>query len=145
MKSVEFIVRTPMNKPDVVEVRYDCDCGCRPRARYQRGSGEAGHDQCCCGRVHFVGTDAQGRLEAYLQEQGASGEAQGSITPSAAKRSPLPGARQWPWPLACPTSSASTRAYSPRNLEEEAFRFRAESPVGLAASNTPIPTDSAGV
>ena len=71
MKSVEFVVRTPMNKPDVVEVRYDCDCGCKPRARYQSGSGDAGHEQCCCGRVHFVGMDAQGRLEAYLQEEGA--------------------------------------------------------------------------
>ena len=74
MKSVEFVVRTPMNKPDVVEVRYDCGCGCKPRARYQRGSSDAGHDQCCCGRVHFVGVDAQGRLEAFLQEQDTGGE-----------------------------------------------------------------------
>ena len=71
MKSPEFVVRTPMNKPDVVEVRYNCDCGCKPRARYQRGSSEAAHDQCCCGRVHFLGMDAQERLEAYVQEQGA--------------------------------------------------------------------------
>jgi hypothetical protein len=71
MKSANFVVRAPMNKPDVVEVRYDCDCGCKPRARYQCGSSEAGHDQCCCGRVHFVGMDAQGGLETYLQEKGA--------------------------------------------------------------------------
>ena len=77
IKAVEFVVRTPMNKPDVVEVRYDCDCGCKPRARYQRGSSEAGHDQCCCGRVHFVGMDAEDRLEAYLQEQDVSGEGAG--------------------------------------------------------------------
>ena len=74
MNPVEFVVRTPMNKPDMVEVRYECDCGCKPRARYQRGSSEAGHEQCCCGRVHFVGMDAKGRLEAYLQEQVTSGE-----------------------------------------------------------------------
>ena len=74
MASVEFVVHTPRNRPDVVEVRYDCDCGCKPRARYQRGSSDAGHEQCCCGRVHFVGVDARGCLEAYLREQSTSGE-----------------------------------------------------------------------
>ena len=74
MASVDFVVRAPLNKPDVVEVRYNCDCGCKPRARYQRGSGDAAHEQCCCGRVHFVGVDARGRLEAYLQEKSSSGE-----------------------------------------------------------------------
>jgi hypothetical protein len=58
-----------MNQPDVVEVRYDCQCGCKPRARYQRGSDEAVHEQCCCGRVHFVGTDALQKLETYVQEE----------------------------------------------------------------------------
>ena len=41
---MEFVVRTLKNKPDVIEVRYDCACGCKPRARYQRGSDEAGHE-----------------------------------------------------------------------------------------------------
>ena len=71
---MEFVVRSPMNKPDVVEVRYDCDCGCKPRARYQRGTSEAGHEHCCCGRVHFVGVEAPRHLEDYLEQRQASGE-----------------------------------------------------------------------
>ncbi len=66
---MDYVVRSPMNRPDVVEVRYDCQCGCKPRARYERGSDEAGHEQCCCGRVHFVGTDAMQKLDTYVQEE----------------------------------------------------------------------------
>ncbi len=66
---MEYVVRSPMNRPDVVEVRYDCECGCKPRARYERGSGEAVHEQCCCGRIHCVGTDALHKLETYLQQE----------------------------------------------------------------------------
>ena len=71
---MEFTVRTPRNKPDVIEARYDCECGCKPRARFERGTTEAGHEQCCCGRVHFVGDGATQQLEAYLVERKASGE-----------------------------------------------------------------------
>ena len=71
---MEFIVRSPKNKPDVVEVRYDCDCGCKPRARYTRGTDEANHEHCCCGIVHFVGAHAEEKLATYLQERRASGE-----------------------------------------------------------------------
>ena len=58
MESVEFAVRTPKNKPNVVEARYGCVCGCKPRARYERGTNEAEHEHCCCGRVHFIGDEA---------------------------------------------------------------------------------------
>ncbi|MBI4336980.1 MAG: hypothetical protein HY683_04035 [Chloroflexi bacterium] len=71
---MEFTVRSPMNKPDVVEVRYDCACGCKPRARYTRGTSEAGHEHCCCGIVHFVGAEASKHLEGYLAERRAKGE-----------------------------------------------------------------------
>lgn len=71
---MEFLVKSPLNRPDVVEVRYDCECGCKPRARYQRGADEAGHEHCCCGRVHFVGRGASLRLESYLAERRARGE-----------------------------------------------------------------------
>ena len=71
---MEFIVRSPLNKADVVEVRYDCPCGCKPRARYQRGADEAGHEHCCCGRVHFVGDPALQQLDAYLAERHTTGE-----------------------------------------------------------------------
>ncbi|MBI4233422.1 MAG: hypothetical protein HY686_03180 [Chloroflexi bacterium] len=71
---MEFVVRALPNRPDTLEVRYNCECGCKPRARYQRGSSEAGHEHCCCGRVHFVGARAQQQLQAYLAERQAHGE-----------------------------------------------------------------------
>ena len=70
---MEFITRSPKNKPDVVEVRYDCACGCKPRARYQRGTEEANHEHCCCGQVHFVGVQAEERLKTYLDERSSQG------------------------------------------------------------------------
>lgn len=71
---MEFITRTVRNRPDTLEVRYDCDCGCKPRARYQQGTDEAGYEHCCCGRVHFVGARADERIEAYITERAHSGE-----------------------------------------------------------------------
>lgn len=70
---MDFTVRTQPNHPDTVEVRYDCSCGCKPRARYQRGSSDAGHEHCCCGRVHFVGAQAFERLQEYLAERRTQG------------------------------------------------------------------------
>ncbi|HEY5624901.1 MAG TPA: hypothetical protein VIT93_00275 [Dehalococcoidia bacterium] len=63
---MEFIVREMSNKPGTAYVRYDCECGCKPGAEYTRDSGEAGSDHCCCGNVHFVGSEARTRLDAYL-------------------------------------------------------------------------------
>ena len=71
---MEVAVRTLKNKPDVIEVRYDCVCGCKPRARYQSGSNDAGYEHCCCGRVHFVGDSATQELESYLNSRHANGE-----------------------------------------------------------------------
>ncbi len=71
---MEFIARSPKNQPDVLEVRYDCACGCKPGARYRRGTLEAGHEHCCCGNVHFVGAQALERLQAYLAERRAAGQ-----------------------------------------------------------------------
>ena len=71
---MDFVARSPRNNPDIVEVRYDCVCGCKPRARYERGTDEAGYEHCCCGRVHFVGDHATEQLEAYLEERRISGE-----------------------------------------------------------------------
>ncbi len=70
---MDFVVHTPRNKPDTVEVRYDCECGCKPRARYQRGTDDANHEHCCCGQVHFVGSEAGARLEQYLAERRSEG------------------------------------------------------------------------
>ena len=71
---MEFIARAPRNKADVVEVRYDCACGCKPRATYQRGTEEANYEHCCCGQVHFVGYQAEERLKAYLADRATRGE-----------------------------------------------------------------------
>src|SRR5262245_60619510 len=71
---MEFHVRALPNKPDTLEARYDCPCGCKPRARYQKGTSDAGHEHCCCGRVHFVGADATGKMQAYLDERKANGQ-----------------------------------------------------------------------
>ena len=71
---MEFTVHTLRNQADLVEVRYACGCGCKPRARYQRGTDEAGHEHCCCGRVHFVGARAEERLRDYLAERRVQGE-----------------------------------------------------------------------
>ena len=71
---MEIAVRSPKDKPDVIEARYECACGCKPRARYERGSGEAGYEHCCCCRVHFVGDEAMRQLEAYLAGRRATGE-----------------------------------------------------------------------
>ena len=71
---MEFAVRTLKNRPDVLEVRYDCECSCKPRTRYQQGSSEIGLEHCCCGRVHFVGDQAAQHLEAYLEERRDTGE-----------------------------------------------------------------------
>ena len=74
---MEYVVRSPMNRPDVVEVRYDCECGCKPRAKYQQGTTDASYEQCCCGRVHFLGIEARSRLETYLEERRSRGEIEG--------------------------------------------------------------------
>lgn len=71
---MEFVVRQMTSRPDTVLVRYDCECGCKPNARYQQGSAEVGHEHCCCGNVHFVGPNARAELERYLAERQARGE-----------------------------------------------------------------------
>ncbi len=71
---MQFTVHSARNQADLIEVRYECECGCKPRARYHRGTDEAGHEHCCCGRVHFVGARAGERLRDYLAERRAQGE-----------------------------------------------------------------------
>ncbi|MBI4201654.1 MAG: hypothetical protein HY532_00880 [Chloroflexi bacterium] len=71
---MEFTTHPVRNNPATLEVRYVCDCGCKPRARYQQGAAEAGHEHCCCGRVHFVGNQAAQQMEAYISARRQSGE-----------------------------------------------------------------------
>jgi len=52
-------------------VTYDCGCSCTPTA-VPAVDGTAGSEHCCCGKVHFVGTDASAALEAYLSDRKAT-------------------------------------------------------------------------
>jgi hypothetical protein len=63
---MQFIVTELSREEPTVYVRYDCACGCKPGAEYERDSGETGSDNCCCGNVHFAGPDARGCLDGYL-------------------------------------------------------------------------------
>ena len=58
---------------DQMAVTYICDCGCTPSADYHQGSSEAGHDHCCCGKVHFAGAGAAEQMEAYLADRRQQG------------------------------------------------------------------------
>jgi hypothetical protein len=49
-------------------VTYTCGCPCTPTAR-PAADGSPGHEHCCCGKAHFVGTGARSALEAYLAER----------------------------------------------------------------------------
>ncbi len=49
-------------------VSYTCGCPCSPTASPAE-DGSPGHEHCCCGKVHFVGTGARSALEAYLAER----------------------------------------------------------------------------
>jgi hypothetical protein len=62
---------------DQLAVTYACDCGCKPEARYERGSDEAGHEHCCCGKVHFAGPNAERELRDYLAARRKDGEDDG--------------------------------------------------------------------
>ena len=73
IEELTFIVRTPSNKPELADVRYDCPCGCKPHARFKKGTSEVGHEHCCCGRVHFAGEGAEVHLKQYLAERDSQG------------------------------------------------------------------------
>lgn len=72
--SLEFIVNQISTEPDTVLVRYDCPCGCKPSAEYERDSQESDFEACCCGNVHFVGPNAEADLEHYLADRKGRGE-----------------------------------------------------------------------
>ena len=51
-------------------VTYTCGCPCTPTARPD-ATGKAGHEHCCCGKVHFVGDSAASDLAAYISDRQA--------------------------------------------------------------------------
>ena len=72
--SLTFIVNQISTEPDTVLVRYDCPCGCKPSAEYERDSQESDHEHCCCGNVHFVGPNSAADLDSYLADRKSHGE-----------------------------------------------------------------------
>ena len=63
---------------DHAVVAYECDCGCKPMAHVYQGSAEAGHEHCCCGKVHFAGSaEPMAHLQTYLAQRRAEGEDEG--------------------------------------------------------------------
>lgn len=76
---LKFTVRQGRKDTDMVEVKYDCACGCHPVAIYVREDTKAGSQHCCCGIVHFVGPDAEAQLRKYMDDRKAQG-LDGSIT-----------------------------------------------------------------
>lgn len=70
---LEFTVRV-LRDGETCAVRYVCECGCKPQARFKRGASEPGHEHCCCGIVHFAGPSARAALESYLADRRATGE-----------------------------------------------------------------------
>ncbi|MDP6668126.1 MAG: YHS domain-containing protein [Dehalococcoidia bacterium] len=59
----------PSGEDKFVDVVYQCVCGCRPGARVETGSTEAGSEHCCCGRVHFAGVEPERQLRLYMAER----------------------------------------------------------------------------
>ncbi|MSP78227.1 MAG: hypothetical protein EXR67_01495 [Dehalococcoidia bacterium] len=78
------------NQPDVVEVRYGCPCGCKPRARHKRGTEDVGHEHYCSGNVHFVGAQAAQKLQAYMVDRGMKGEDVGMVYTNYTKEAKAP-------------------------------------------------------
>ena len=74
---MEFIVRSPLNQPDVAEVRYDCACGCKPRARYTRNTQDAGHEHCCWGTCILWARRRRKNCKRTWQTAGGKGEDSG--------------------------------------------------------------------
>ena len=62
---------------DQLVVSYSCDCGCKPEARFTKGTAESGHEHCCCGKVHFAGTNAERELKDYLADRRSKGQDDG--------------------------------------------------------------------
>jgi YHS domain-containing protein len=59
----------PSGEGKFVDVEYKCVCGCRPGARVETDSTEAGSEHCCCGRVHFAGVEPERQLRSYMAER----------------------------------------------------------------------------
>jgi hypothetical protein len=63
---IKFSIHASQSNPNVLRIHYDCPCGCKPSASYERHVSNSGSSQCCCGRVCFVGLHADQQLRELL-------------------------------------------------------------------------------
>ncbi len=57
--SMEYTTRIDEKDPDEAHVNYQCPCGCTAGLMYHRQSGSEHLGQCCCGRLLWLGDDAE--------------------------------------------------------------------------------------
>jgi len=50
------------DQPTLAHVNYECPCGCTAGLTYDRRSGAEHLGRCCCGRLLWVGHDAEARV-----------------------------------------------------------------------------------
>lgn len=54
--------------PTEAHVNYKCPCGCDAGLVYDREAGSTEMGECCCGRLMWVGADAQDVVKAHFEE-----------------------------------------------------------------------------
>jgi YHS domain-containing protein len=58
------------DRPDHAHINYQCPCGCEAGLTYDRESGSEHVGACCCGRLLWVGTDAEAKVRANFEPGG---------------------------------------------------------------------------
>ena len=61
------------DRPNLAHVNYQCPCGCTAGLTYDREAGAEHLGRCCCGRLLWVGDDAETVVRG-VQEQGLAYE-----------------------------------------------------------------------
>ena len=55
------------DRPSQAHVNYQCQCGCAAGLTYDRTSGPEHLGQCCCGRLLWVGEDAEATVRSHAE------------------------------------------------------------------------------
>jgi YHS domain-containing protein len=97
------------DQPTLAHVNYDCPCGCVAGLTYDRESGAEHIGHCCCGRVLWVGDNAEARVTADQEPGRAYFYEQDAVT--------LPWGESQPAYLAVPIEWAPKPASAERVLD----------------------------
>src|SRR5688572_24694762 len=65
---MKYTARTG-DTPAEAHVNYTCPCGCTAGVIYHRESGSMELGSCCCGRLLWVGDDAEARVRAAFEPE----------------------------------------------------------------------------